>query len=595
MVKRVIEHPAVPWVAICLAVALVFPSISTGLGSDDYVIASQLRSDHTITGLSRGAHDLFVFAPRDPETSRRLIEEGVFPWWADANARIAFFRPLASLTHALDHRWLSGAPIAWHAHSLIWFALALVSVALLYRRTLGPAAAAIAVALFSLDDAHGPSVGWLAARNGLVALTFSALSIASFVRQRRDPTRGGVYLAPVLLAFALAAGEIAIGAVAYLFAYLVCVEERPWRERLAGTWPFGLVVGAWAIAYVALGYGVSGTSQYVDPLREPGVFFGEAAVRWPLLLLAQLLGPWSDLIPGYADVHPRLPLAMSSLAWLVVIAVVVVSYPVLARDRTARFFALGAALSAVPVCAGMPSDRVLLLVGIGAMGLAASVVSAYAWHRDGMFDGRARRALTGLAVASILVVHVALNFACLPARARANLFFAPAFDRAALQIPRGESVAGRTVVLVNPPFEPLVLYSAFVHDAAGESRPDRVRVLATGASRVSITRLDARTLAVRPERGFLASAADTMLRSPRRPLPIGPVASLSDVAIAVTALTEDGRPAEARFSFRVPLEDPSLVWRRWSGREIVPFALPAVGQKVELEAVDLAALFAPGD
>lgn len=53
----------------------------------------------------------------------------------------------------------------------------------------------------------------------------------------------------------------------------------------------------------------------------------------------------------------------------------------------------------------------------------------------------------------------------------------------------------------------------------------------------------------------------------------------------VTAITDDGRPAEAVFHFAAALEDPSLRWLQWENGVYVPFVLPAVGETLTLPAV----------
>jgi hypothetical protein len=57
----------------------------------------------------------------------------------------------------------------------------------------------------------------------------------------------------------------------------------------------------------------------------------------------------------------------------------------------------------------------------------------------------------------------------------------------------------------------------------------------------------------------------------------------------VVGLTGDGRPAEVAFRFEVPLEDGSLRWLCYRDGRFVPFALPAVGQSVELRIGEIAA------
>ena len=55
---------------------------------------------------------------------------------------------------------------------------------------------------------------------------------------------------------------------------------------------------------------------------------------------------------------------------------------------------------------------------------------------------------------------------------------------------------------------------------------------------------------------------------------------------AKRALAEDGRPAEAEFTFDVPLEDPSLRWLHWKNLEFLPFTPPAVGGTRVLDNFD---------
>lgn len=54
------------------------------------------------------------------------------------------------------------------------------------------------------------------------------------------------------------------------------------------------------------------------------------------------------------------------------------------------------------------------------------------------------------------------------------------------------------------------------------------------------------------------------------------------MTVEITALTSDGRPAEATFRFAKRLEDPGLRWLEWRGGVYASFALPAVGETVTL-------------
>jgi hypothetical protein len=103
---------------------------------------------------------------------------------------------------------------------------------------------------------------------------------------------------------------------------------------------------------------------------------------------------------------------------------------------------------------------------------------------------------------------------------------------------------------------------------------------------VVVERLDDRTLRVSPVGGFLLSPSEKMLRSPRRPLRVGEQVHLTGMTARITSQTSDGRPAEAKIRFDLPLEDPSLRWFQWVHDGYVPFELPRVGQTVTLGKVD---------
>jgi hypothetical protein len=113
-----------------------------------------------------------------------------------------------------------------------------------------------------------------------------------------------------------------------------------------------------------------------------------------------------------------------------------------------------------------------------------------------------------------------------------------------------------------------------------------MRVLASCFSDVRVSRPDATTLRVRPERGFLDNEWLRMVRGPSRPFHTGDEVALSDIRVRVRSVTGDGRPAEADFTFRVPLEDPSLLWRRLqAGGTLVAWSPPRVGESQLLPAI----------
>lgn len=581
--KRWLGSPAAPWFAVAAALLLTAPSLTTGLCADDWLhqLIACGRAD-ALPGLPTSRLDLFAFAGRDPSGVPRLIEDGLFPWWTDRAVELAFWRPLSSLTHLLDWVAWPHAPWLMHLHSLAWFGLALVAVAAFYRRFLGAGAVAgLATLLYAVDDAHGPAVGWIANRNAMIALALALPVVIVYDRGRRDRWAPAAWLGPALFGVALLAGESALAAAAYLAAHALVLDRARWRERLAALAPYGGVVVAWRLVYHALGYGTAHSGVYLDPAAQPARFLAELPARAVSLLASQLALPWSDFAPLWTFVSPHFAAVMLAIATATVALFVAVLWPLGRREPVARFFALGTLLALVPICSTVPADRLLWFVGVGAMGVIA------------LFVARARGVAAGAFAALLVTIHLVLAPPLLALRSRSMVTMGRAIARADDSVPHGAAVAGQTVVLVNPPADPLAGYLPLRRAARGEPLP-RLRWLATGERAVTLERTDARTLLVRPDGGFLRFVSEQLLVSPDHPPPLGARVRLSDVEIEVTAVEPDGRPAEARARFDRPLEDPSLRWFVWRDNAYRPWTPPPVGARVTLPPVDLgAALFAP--
>jgi hypothetical protein len=65
------------------------------------------------------------------------------------------------------------------------------------------------------------------------------------------------------------------------------------------------------------------------------------------------------------------------------------------------------------------------------------------------------------------------------------------------------------------------------------------------------------------------------------------------MTVEITELTADGLPAEATFTFHVPLESPSLFWLCFRGQGFEPFTPPAIGEECKIP-LDWGAAFWPG-
>lgn len=342
----------------------------------------------------------------------------------------------------------------------------------------------------------------------------------------------------------------------------------------------------WLAAYKALGYGASGGGLYVDPADEPVRYLGALVGRLPVLLAAQL-GPLPSevwvFLPRAAQV------VIYGLALTTLAAVAFVLGPVLRRQPVCRFWALGSVLSLPPVCVTLPSDRLLTFAGVGAMA-AIALLMADALQRDTpRAQGRGARVARGIVLPLLALVHLVVAPLFLPIRALTMTMLGKMIERVDASIPKGEDIREKTLVVVNARVDFLLLYTPVQRAVLGVPRPRGLRLLSSGVAETRVSRLDARTLRVRPAEGFLKSEGERMMRSLSRPFHTGDEVALSDVRVRVSEVTADGRPAQADFSFNVPLEDPSLLWMQWQDGALSPYSPPAVGGNHVLPPTEAAA------
>ncbi|HKU43606.1 MAG TPA: hypothetical protein VJR89_35830, partial [Polyangiales bacterium] len=223
------------------ALLLLAPCLFTRLTLDDYVLALKARSETVLPGVPADPLWLFTFTTGDPAQNQVLIDEGaILPWWSDPRHLNSFFRPLSSLTHVLDFRAWPNAPALMHLHSMLWYAALLWLLYGVYR-SLEPEDArlsALALLMFAWDDSHGPTVGWVANRNALVAVAVALPALREHHRAVSQGVRSAAFLGPLWFALALCAGETALSIAAYLFAYALWLDPRPLARRAVSLAPY---------------------------------------------------------------------------------------------------------------------------------------------------------------------------------------------------------------------------------------------------------------------------------------------------------------------------------------------------------------------
>ena len=562
LLRPLLTHPRVPWVAAAVGVLLTLPALWTGLAGDDWVHLGILDGVGVFAFDDPPVLTLFRFMPGGAGNAH-LLDLGMMPWWANPDIRAAFLRPLSALTHVLDHRLVPGAWVAHHAHSLAWYGVLCGLAATFYRRVVGSGGllvAGLAALLFAVEDAHTIPAGWLANRNALVSVSLGLCALLLHLAGRQAGRLGPQVAAPAVFLLALLGGESGLGALAYLGAWELFCARGPLTRKVAALAPWLVVVGAWRVAYNALGYGAEGGGLYIDPGREPLVFLGALATRGPTLVLAQ----WLQVpVDGYLVAPVAAQVGAAALGLLTLAGVGWWAAPTLRASAPARALGLGALVAVIPVCGAFPMDRLLLWPGLGALGLLAAVAGGdpAGW----------RRPLTG----AMLVVHGPIAAAMLLARTAMMPALAAIFAAGAREAPTDPALSQQTLFFLNGSEIPVV-YTPLIRQVGGLApAPRRVALLASMRLDNAVTVEDEDTLVYTVVGGFLGHPSDTMFRNPGDRFVAGERIEMPDFVAEVREITPDGRPQTVAYHLREGLGSESYRFVAWRDGRLEEVDLPA--------------------
>jgi hypothetical protein len=573
-VGRLFASPRFPLAAVAIGLLLTFCSVYNGLIADDYYHWAVLSGSRRFGEQLRGPQAMFRFFTGDPEHAQAWMDVGFLPWWTDPNIKAEFFQFIPTQTHILDYWLWPNRPELMHVHSLVWFALLIFLAAKFYRRILGPVwMAGVAALLFAVEDAHALPAGWIANRNSMIAASFGIGCLIAHDAWRREGKGWAFWLALVLCGAGLCSKEEGIATCAYLFAYALWMDDATLGKRFLTLVPYGLVLIVWRVVRDSLGFGVAHMGYYADPFTDPERFLLALADRYPVLLWGQ----WAVL--------SELWMFFRSMIWWIAVGYAcflgLLFWPMLRRDRTARFFATGMLLAVIPVCASFPMDRLLTFTGLGAFGLMVRF-----WNAVFAADGpRPRFVLWRVVAVPVALLLVLLHVVAAPVvlTVRASAPFGPrrVLDSMYPTVRFDETIERQDLVVVNPPGAGSagICLLNYVHE--GMPSPRAVRALAPGLEAVTLKRTDDRTLIVEPEGGYLKFFWDRLFRNEQYPLKAGDHVHLARMTATVLTIEND-RPKVVAFRFEVPLEDASLRWVRFQAGEFVPWTPPPVGDAVTL-------------
>lgn len=564
-VRRWLRSRRLPWVVALLAVALCSPALSGGLQTEDYAQGQAARALPWLSNLFGSPHESLW-------GNYKAKDFGTLPWIASPHLHIAFWRPVASLTHQIDWTLWPSQPWLMHLQSLLWLAAVVVVCAFVYRRLLEPAwVAGLAALMFAVADAHGFAVGWLANRSALVGTFFALSALLAHDAWRRRGSRAGAWLVPVCLLLGLGSNELAAGIAGYLVAHALLLDRARYRRRLGAALPWLIVLIGWAVLYKTAGYGTHGSGIYLDPLATPAAFLKKLPRRFSALLLGMFAMPTSSL--WYVELAHAWAIAVGA-GFLVLFAFALL--PLLRRDAHARFWALGMVLSTLPACAAGTSDRLLFLPGVGGLALVAQLIGAVFDRSTELVPSGSLRIPVLALAGELCAMHVFLAPVFLPVRV---LRLGP-YDKVLAQARHaaydGLRSPEQDVIVLNAPDYYFGSLLVSTRAARHEPMARHTRVLYGGLEPITVTRLDAHTLAVSAPHGFLESPFDRVYRSLREPMGAGQGLQLTRALIIVTRANARGEPTRIRVRTAQPLDKLRII--AWNGTRYVRFDLPPPGK-----------------
>lgn len=553
--------PSWPVWAAVISLALLTPSLFSGYYGDDF-IHEALFSDKLPVSTPDDASlfGLFSFLDSSKQRTQELMNYSLVPWWVNEHFYFAFWRPLSEITHWVDHQLLGSTQWLMHLHSLIWYMLLLKVLFIVFGRVhQNRVVYGLAIALYAFDSSHGFAISWIANRNAILATLFGALSLLCYIKSSDDDWRPGILLGPLCLLLGLLSAEFAIATTCYLFAYAINLHKKGAWHGLVNLIPYAAITIAWWGIYKSLGFGAQGSDiYYIDPAQNPVGYFSAMAERLPLLLGAQ----WGIIPVEFYNFSG----SFSGVLWLISAGILclfcLLMIPVITSNPRARFWLIGMILSAIPVCAALPQDRILLLVSVGGCGLLAEVANTYLQKSD--FLNKTLLKLGRVMVVCFLVVNLVLSPLILPFSAYSPKIWSQASRDAAMGI--GEhDLRDKQTLLFKAPFDVSVFLTAILFHQEEDMPKSLWSISNSGSGATTIDYINEYTLEVETEFGFIRGFDEVMRDVSEYPLTVGDVIPLNGMKIVIESLTEDKHPKRIQLQFDQPLNGRDQVYFYWNG------------------------------
>jgi hypothetical protein len=289
------------------------------------------------------------------------------------------------------------------------------------------------------------------------------------------------------------------------------------------------------------------------------VGLAEGALRNTVLLTAELTVP------------VVMPLVMIPFGLAVAAALVALFdwllWPRLRRDPLARFFAAGMLASAAPFGATVAQDRLMLPLSLGAFGLIARLAASAAADARSLWGQRILLGLHAVVAPLLFVPSLFWPVSLIDRHARKLMEVIP---------------DAPLVVLLNTPAEGLFLYPEAMRRREGRAWPAHVYPLYARDHDLRVERVASTAVKLEPVHGWIHGPFELFARPRDLPFHAGERVALEQMTVEVLALTPDGRPARARFTF--PRDLSQIAWVAFQGERPAAWSPPPVGTAANARA-----------
>jgi hypothetical protein len=547
-----------------IAMLWFIPALFAGPFADDDLLLLALRGE--MPGPT-GPLSAYRFLPDDPAYIAQLRRVGLTPWWAHPDLVVQFFRPLTSLTFALDAALVprgEGFGALAHLHTLLWVGALSLAARRLYARLLLPETAAVAALLHALTGALAISGAWISARHTLVGGLFALMAVERHLAWRAGEARAGAAWA--WFGVGLLASESVLGAAAWVLAFELWGARDAMRTRLWATIPWAGASLAFVVLYRLAGFGSRHSGSYLDPALDPLGVAATMGLRALVLAATGLLAVPAELATtrgvaqGMAGVGVGALALCAALTWAL-------------RDRLAdrdlralRWILPAGLLATVPALLGIVGGRLLVVGGPALLAWVAALAVA---------TGRER---------APLAVRLGVGLLLLPALVSGPLQRAAVAHQLGVMERAVEQVAASAQKVCAPDADVLLLgasdygiaaYAVSSQMRARGSLPWRsYRALTLVEDDVTITRTGAGSVEVRTASRPLYEADFERVYTDAPPP--------ADVPIDAGAFTVTPHADLRSFVLTFPegVVPPTACFVRFDGEGMQPLLLGAVGESV---------------